>query len=94
MSIETTRECVVCSCGHSDHMFILVRDKCADNYVDLALTIHLSPMPFFQRIKKAISYIFGKRSKYGDFDEVLINRNAAIKIVNFFKDTLEDEYFK
>lgn len=94
MPIETTKEYVICNCGHNDHMFILSRDKCADNYVDLALTVHLSPIPFLKRIKHAFLYIFGKRSRYGDFDEILLNRESVLKIQSFLDETMKDEYFK
>lgn len=94
MSTSNTKEYIICSCGHIDHMFVLMKDKSDDNYVDLALTVHLCPVPFFQRIKKAFSYIFGKRSRYGDFDEVIINRENALKIQDFLSQVINDEHFK
>lgn len=94
MPVETTREYVICNCGHNDHMFILIKDKCSDNYVDVALSVHLSPIPLFKRIKHAFFYILGKRSRYGDFDEVLLNRESVSRIQSFLDEAMKDEYFK
>ena len=47
------------------------------------------PAGFFHRIWKAIKYIVGYRSKYGEWDEVLVGRAEATRIVEFINDYLE-----
>ena len=37
------------------------------------LNVHLSKMPIRGRIIHALKYIFGYRSKFGDFDEFIID---------------------
>jgi len=82
------REFVICSCNHSDHLIILNYDG---NYC--SIEVHLSPLPFFKRLINGIKYIFGFRSRYGDFDEIMIDREKATKIKEFFDKSLSDENF-
>ena len=41
------------------------------------MTIHLVDVPFWKRVKKAISYILGHKSRYGEFDEVILGKQHA-----------------
>lgn len=63
-----------CICHSPEHQLIVDYDE-EDNiaYVE----VHLTPLPFFDRLKHAIKYILGHRSIYGDFDEVLLGNEHA-----------------
>lgn len=63
-----------CMCHSPEHQLIIDYDE-EDNIV--YIEYHLRPLPFFQRIKHAVKYIFGHRSIYGDFDEVLVDKEYA-----------------
>ena len=65
---------ILCVCHSPEHQMIIDYDK-EDNlaYVE----IHLNPDSFFKRLKNAIKYIFGHRSIYGDFDEMIIDSSYA-----------------
>lgn len=84
------REFILCSCSHSDHLIILNLD---DNKEYCSMEVHLSPLPFFKRLINGIKYIFGFRSRYGDFDEIMINREKAEGIKQFMDKVLENEKF-
>ena len=58
-----------------EHMFAV----CADEE-DMFFEVHLAPLPFFDRLKNAVRYIFGKRCKYGDFDEILFTPEMALDL--------------
>jgi len=88
------REFVICSCNHIDHLLILNLNDENEKYVDCTIEIHLSPLPIFQRLMRAIKYVFGFRSRYGDFDEIVIDRSRALQIRNFFDNALGKENFK
>lgn len=45
---------------------------------DLFMEIHLSPLPFWRRVKNAARYILGKRSLYGDFEEICLSTTDAL----------------
>lgn len=66
---------ILCSCGLAEHQIIFV-DEDAD--LDcFYLTFHLTPLPLLRRIVYAVSYVFGHRSKYGAFDEMVIDVGGA-----------------
>lgn len=68
----------VCACGSPEHQFSLWIDE-----GDLVLLVHLAQHRFIDRIWTAIKYVFGYRSKYGDWDETFITVDDAKKIVTF-----------
>lgn len=79
---------IVCSCGCSEHLIRLqqfdwVREgKILDT--DIGVSIHLSQHAgFFRRLWTAIKYVFGHRSEYGDFDEILLEDKDIDEIINF-----------
>ena len=61
-----------CKCTSNQHIMILSKDE--DGYF---VSIHLAPHNFFTRIFYAIKYVFGYRSKYGDFEEILLSKDAV-----------------
>lgn len=72
-----TNNLIVCECGDVAHQVVLrwfksdIPNYYPDEYV--YLSVHLNKLPFWKRLKVAIQYLFGKQSKYGAFDEVIIN---------------------
>jgi len=47
---------------------------------DAFLEVHLSPLPLIERLRHAIFYIFGKRSKYGDYEEIVLSPETALEL--------------
>ncbi len=47
---------------------------------DFFLEVHLSPLPFRKRLGNALRYLFGKRCKYGDFEEVVLSPASAVAL--------------
>lgn len=80
-------ETFICQCDSPEHILIFYYfpdEKGGDVYA----TIHLKPDSFWKRIKNAIKYIFGHRSKYGDFDEFIFKSSDVDKlkkIVNYLE---------
>ena len=69
----------ICQCNSAEHQLIFsyfTDDKFGDVYV----TVHLVPDTLWKRIRNAIKYIFGHRSKYGDFDEFIFKKEDANKL--------------
>lgn len=67
------RTLYLCRCGSMEHSFCVFADD-----EDLFLEIHLAPLPFWQRVRVAIGYIFGRRSRYGDFEEIILSPYDAL----------------
>lgn len=80
-----------CDCQTNDHHFLFTEDD-EDKYI--YLSSHLSPRPFFERITLAIKYIFGFRSRFGDYSEVILSENEwqeLRKCLNEFDERLNGE---
>ena len=82
-------ELFICQCGDPSHQFIITTDN-ATNGASAFISVHLNrEHNIFKRIWNAFKYVFGKRSIYGDFDEIIINPDDACrlqKVVDFLKE--------
>ena len=72
-----------CECSSMEHTMRFMYWKEKDPSDDrVYVTIHLAPeKSFWKRLVNAIKYMFGYRSRYGDFDEVIIEPTKAKQIV-------------
>lgn len=81
------RELVVCSCGNTEHQIIFTTFPDEDF---VSATIHLTKLSFLQRLKLGIKYIFGYQSRYGAFDEIILDKShisSLEKVINKLKET-------
>ena len=69
------RSLYVCKCFSLQHSFVV----CADEE-DLFIEVHLTPLPFWRRVRNAVGYVFGRRSRYGDFEEVVLGPGDALDL--------------
>lgn len=71
--VEIGKEIILCKCGSAEHQILflwLENDEDKEVYAQ----IHLAPeRSIFKRIVNAIKYIFGYKSQYGAFDEVVLS---------------------
>ena len=70
-----------CDCGDFDHTLRVSYFK--DEPTEMYVEIHLRQQPFFKRLWKAIKYVCGFRSRYGDFDEFMWSYETADKYRDF-----------
>lgn len=79
----TDHNLFVCNCGNVDHQFIIT--SLDDDFI--SIEIHLSSVGIFNRLKYAIKYILGKRSRYnsGAFGEVLLNKSQTHSLIKTLK---------
>ncbi len=80
-------ETFICECGSTEHMFMFRLDDFYDGtpHPDLFLTIHLSPLSLWERLKNGIKYIFGHRCRYGDFQETLLSDDDTERLIKFLQ---------
>ena len=75
---------VLCSCHSPEHQMILSYFNDEDiPYRELTVQFHLSDMGFWRRLKYGIKYIFGYRSKYGAFSELILSDTDVAQIEEF-----------
>lgn len=75
-----------CECGSLNHTFFISVDEDS-----CYISVHLYPKSFFERVIHAVKYIFGFRSKYGDFEEILINKEDVKDIINILNNYLNQQ---
>lgn len=69
------RTLYTCACSSLEHMFVVTEDD-----EDLFLEVHLRPAPFWKRVGKAVRYVFGHRSRYGSFEEIVLTPAMAVEL--------------
>ncbi len=79
MTSSFTKDVFFCHCGHNEHQIILSHykepyDVFESFYLSVSLYDNLS-LP--RRILYAIKYIFGYRSRYGAFAEIVLSPSEA-----------------
>ena len=47
---------------------------------DVFIEVHLAALPVWSRIVHAVRYVFGKKSKWGDFEEILLSPEQALDL--------------
>jgi len=70
----------ICSCFSPEHQVIFTWDG-----DDFYLTFHLSEKRFLKRVFLGIKYIFGYKSKYGNFDEIIFKESDKQEIIDLIK---------
>lgn len=82
-----------CRCSSPEHLLKFVLWK-SDNEEDSELYayVFLNPEPFYKRIWKGLKYIFGYSSRYGYFDEFILDPKDVdrfIILLNRYKEGLK-----
>ncbi len=74
------QDLLVCACNNVEPQLIIsysTDDDCKEVYC----SVHLKPeCNIFKRIWHAVKYVFGHRSRYGDFDEFIFKPEDAEKL--------------
>ena len=60
---------IECACMTPDHTLRFYKDEYGQMYVEC----HLRRDTLIKRLRYAILYVFGKQSRYGAFEETVIN---------------------
>jgi hypothetical protein len=69
------RTLFVCRCYSIEHSFVISADD-----EDVFIEVHLTSAPFWTRVKNAVRYILGRKSKWGDFEEILLSTEQALEL--------------
>ena len=72
---EMKRTLFLCRCFSIEHSFVVSADE-----EDVFIEVHLSSVPFWSRVKNAVRYVLGRKSKWGDFEEVLLSPEQALDL--------------
>ena len=90
---EKTPEIFICNCHSTDHQIVfLFSEEDLGGYIDKTcyMHIHLNKRPFWERLKYGIKYILGHKSRFGAFDEFILNPDDSDRlqsVVDYLKKT-------
>jgi hypothetical protein len=86
MDITKKRLFTICDCQDPEHQFVLTYYE-DDEEKEMYMQVHLVNYDnFFRRLWTAVRYLFGYRSRYGEFDEVVLNLDSVRTLVDFLLD--------
>ncbi len=82
---EFPQELFTCSCGNIEHQLVLTSTswRYEDEEVnrEVWVYVHMNPMyKLWDRIVLAVKYIFGHRSRYGEFANIALTRKDVIRL--------------
>lgn len=64
-------DAIICECMNEEHIIIFRYDDDND-WKDVYMSYHLDNKGFLFRLKNAIRYLLGFKSKYGEFGELIL----------------------
>lgn len=76
------KELFVCDCGDLEHQFVI--SKFPDEN-EIYISVHLSNLTFWKRLIIAVKYIFGKKSIYGSFEEIILNQEEKKRLIKILE---------
>lgn len=89
--MTTNHYFILCECGMPEHQIILEFESPANpDFNSLTIYANLNPLPVFTRLGNAIRYLLGKRSRYGDFAEVLVDPDRVVPMIDFLESYLRE----
>lgn len=80
---------LICDCSSTEHQIVIFPDS-EDEMV--YMHVHLTKHGFIRRLKVAIKYIFGYKSKYGAWDEFIFKPEHADKLYEIANLISESKY--
>lgn len=84
MELKKTTDVLICDCHSTEHQLVIHYSE--DEYNDgktypmCYFHIHLNKLPFWERVKYGLKYIFGYKCRYGAFDEFIFNPDDVYKL--------------
>ncbi len=78
MKKNDIEDLLLCECSSCEHQLIVRYDR---DESEVYVSVHLAASKsFFARVWHALKYVFGHKSKYGAFDEVILRPEDAGKL--------------
>ena len=82
------KDLIICTCHSTEHQMVVIYEE-DENHPMVFIHFHLNKRPFWERVWYVLKYIFGRKSRYGAFDEFIINPDdveGIEKIVKYLKE--------
>lgn len=86
--MEVDRLIIICECHSPEHQVLFWYD---DEDDELYCEVHLSDQPFFRRLWGGLKYIFGYKSRYGNWDNTIFSPENCKKLRDYLNKYHKDE---
>lgn len=88
--MELERKIFICECNSLEHQYSFWYDE-EDNNIWFEPHLYDGTKPWYKKIINKINYVFGHKTRFGAFDEVLLKNSDLIKLKKFFSKVEEIE---
>lgn len=83
-------EIEICQCGSLEHQVLFQFDPTEGYNDSLYINVALNHFyPWYKRIWLGIKFMFGHECRYGHYDEIMLNREAVVRIRDRFNSVLK-----
>ena len=82
---------LICSCNSTDHQMVIYKDIDPLYGPAVYIHMHLSKRSFWYRLKYAILYLFGYKSRYGAWDEFILESKHIAALEDVISHLLSNE---
>jgi len=79
------KELILCKCGSMEHQIVFIwfdNDDDKEVFAQVHLTTNKT---FWKRIISGVRYIFGYKSRFGNFDEIILTNDHVEGLKNVIK---------
>jgi len=84
--IMKDNEVIICECGSFEHQAIFYFLEDDDYMKDLYVSVHLTTYrSFFKRLLHGLKYIFGYKSRFGAWDELIFSDEQKEQLFEYLK---------
>jgi hypothetical protein len=73
---------LICSCNSTEHQMVIYKTTDPLYGPEAYVHVHLIKRSFWYRLKYGVKYIFGYTSKYGAWDEFILNPGHIDQLQN------------
>jgi hypothetical protein len=73
---------LICSCNSTEHQMVIYKTTDKLYGPEAYVHVHLIKRSFWYRLKYGVKYIFGYTSKYGAWDEFILNPGHIDQLQN------------
>lgn len=73
---------IICSCNSTEHQMIL---SSIEGEKEVYVHIHLNHLSFWKRLILGVKYIFGYTSKYGHWEEMILDTSHINQLKKVIK---------
>ena len=84
---------LICSCNSTEHQMVFYKSDGTDWYPpEVFVHVYLSKRSFWYRLKYGIKYIFGYTSRFGAWDEFILDSSHVEdlqSIINHLNETVQ-----